>query len=401
MSGAAPDPSEPLRDPAAAARLQLAQALQRAKYAIAWERTWPHLARLLSVLGLFLVVSWAGLWLALPFVGRAIGLGLFLLASLAALYPLLRFRWPSREQGLSQLDRGTGIRHRPATALTDTLATQDPVALALWQAQRERTLASIKRIRAGLPSPRLAISDPWALRTLVAIMLIATYVAAGDERPMRVAAAFDWNGVLSPANIRVDAWVTPPLYTGRPPIILSAANKDAAAPSAGPLPVPAGSTLIVRSSGGSLDVVASGGLTEAVPAQEAPKGTNERHFTISGDGTAHVRAPSGQPQWKFTATPDRAPAIALAKDPERQARGSLQMSYQIDDDYGVTEAQAHFVARPAMRRKPAHRKLQRNRGRCSIHRNSHWCCRMRGPAMASVRPSRISARIPMPAPTSR
>jgi len=33
--------------------------------------------------------------------------------------------------------------------------------------------------------------------------------------------------VLSPANVRVDAWVTPPLYTGRPPIILSAANKDA------------------------------------------------------------------------------------------------------------------------------------------------------------------------------
>ena len=46
---------------------------------------------------------------------------------------------------------------------------------------------------------------------------------------MRVAAAFDWNGVLSPANIRVDAWVTPPLYTGKPPIILSAANKEAAA----------------------------------------------------------------------------------------------------------------------------------------------------------------------------
>ena len=129
---------------------------------------------------------------------------------------------------MSRLDRGTGIRHRPATALTDTLATQDPVARALWQAQRERTLASIKRIRAGLPSPRLAIHDPWALRALVAVMMVAAYVAAGDERAMRIEAAFDWNGVLAPANIRVDAWVTPPLYTGKPPIILSAANKEAA-----------------------------------------------------------------------------------------------------------------------------------------------------------------------------
>ena len=346
MSGATPDPSEPARDPDATSRLQLGQALQRAKYAIAWELVWPHLARLLSLVGLFLVVSWAGLWLALPFVGRAIGIGLFVLAALGALLPLVRFRWPSREAGLGRLDRGTGIRHRPATALTDTVATQDPVALALWQAQRERTLASLKRIRAGLPSPRLAIHDPWALRALVAVLMVATYVAAGDERRMRVAAAFDWNGVLAPANIRVDAWVTPPLYTGKPPIVLSAANKEVAAPAAGPLPVPAGSTLLVRSSGGTLDVVAGGGVTEIASAEQAPKGTNEKQFTIAGDGTAQVRAPSGQPQWKFSVTPDRAPTIALAKDPERQARGSLQMSYRIEDDYGVTEAQAQFAARP-------------------------------------------------------
>jgi uncharacterized protein (TIGR02302 family) len=346
LSGATPDPSEPTRSPDAASRLQLTQALQRAKYAIAWERSWPPLARLLTVVGLFLVVSWAGLWLALPFVARAIGLALFVALALGALFPLLRFRWPSREEALSRLDRGSGIPHRPATALTDSLATRDPVAQALWQAQRERTLASIKRIRAGLPSPRLVIHDPWALRALVAVMLVATYVAAGDERSMRTGAAFDWNGVLSPANIRVDAWVTPPIYTGKPPIILSAANKEAALPDSGPLPVPAGSTLIVRSSGGTLDVVAGGGVSEAVPTEQAPKGTNEKHFTVAGDGTAHVRAPSGQPQWKFTAIPDRAPTIALAKDPERQARGSLQMSYKIEDDYGVTEAQAHFAARP-------------------------------------------------------
>ena len=347
MSGANPDPSEASREADALSRLKLSQALQRARYAIAWERSWPHLARLLSVAGLFLALSWAGLWLAVPFIARAIGLGLFAILVLWALFPLVKFRWPSREEGLSRLDHGSGIRHRPATALTDTLATQDPVALALWRAQRERTLASIKRIRAGLPSPRLVIHDPWALRALVAVLMVAAYVAAGDERTMRVAAAFDWNGVLAPANIRVDAWVTPPLYTGRPPIILSAANKEAAAlPSGGPLPVPSGSTLIVRSSGGTLDVVTGGGVTEVAPATEAPKGTNERHFTITGEGSAHVRAPSGQPQWRFSATPDRAPSIALAKDPERQARGSLQMSYKLEDDYGVTEAQAHFVARP-------------------------------------------------------
>jgi uncharacterized protein (TIGR02302 family) len=93
----------------------------------------------------------------------------------------------------------------------------------------------------------------------------------------------------------------------------------------------------------------SGNLTEAASTEPAPQGTSERHFVITGDGTAHVRAPSGQPEWKFSAVPDRAPTIALAKDPERQAHGSLQLSYKIEDDYGVTEAQAHVAARTADR----------------------------------------------------
>ncbi|WP_339028762.1 TIGR02302 family protein [Bradyrhizobium symbiodeficiens] len=348
MNGVTPDPSDPIRNSDALSRLKLAQALDRAIYAIAWERAWPNLARLLTVVGLFLVVSWAGLWLALPFVARAVGLVVFAGIAIAVLFPLIHFRWPSREEALARLDRGSGIRHRPATTLTDTLSSQDPVAQALWQAQRERTLASLKRIRAGLPHPRLALHDPWALRALVMVMLVATFFAAGDERGMRLGAAFDWNGVLAPANVRVDAWVTPPLYTGKPPVILSAANKEAAAlPASGPLAVPAGSTLIVRSSGGSLDVVVSGGLKEVAPAEAAPKGTNEKHFTITADGTAHVRAPSGQPKWAFAATPDHAPTIALAKDPERQARGGLQLSYKIEDDYGVTGADAQIALRPA------------------------------------------------------
>ncbi|WP_298106559.1 TIGR02302 family protein [Bradyrhizobium sp.] len=347
MSGPTPVSPEPELESDAVSRLRIAQAVRRAEFAIAWERSWPHLARFLTVAGFFLAVSWAGLWLMLPFVARAVGLGLFLVLALAALAPLGWFRWPSRQDALGRLDRGTGIRHRPATTLTDTLTTQDPVALALWQAQRERTLASIRRIRAGLPSPRLAVHDPWALRGLIVVLMVATYIAAGDERRIRLAAAFDWNGVFAADNVRVDAWVTPPLYTAKPPIILSAANKEASLPASGPLAVPVGSTLMVRSSGGALDVVAGGGVTETAPTEQAPRGTSEKHFTITGDGTAHVRAPAGQPQWRFSALPDHPPTIALAKDPERQARGALQLSYKVEDDYGVTEAHAQFVARNA------------------------------------------------------
>jgi uncharacterized protein (TIGR02302 family) len=343
LNSVTPDPSTQDRGTSEAG-LDLAQALRRARWAIAWERAWPHLARLLCVAGLFLAASWAGLWLVLPATGRAVVLAAFVVLALASVAPAVRFRWPSREEGLSRLDRNAGLRHRPATALADTVASRDPVALALWQAQRARTLASVKRIRAGLPSPRLPMHDRWALRGLVVMLMIATYIAASGERTARVAAAFDWDGMLSAADVRVDAWVTPPPYTGRPPTILSAMNKDTD-PSETALPVLAGSTLIVRSSGGSLDVAVSGGVTEKAPADHAPEGTSERHFTVATDGTAQVRAPSGQPKWTFNAIPDRVPVISLAKHPERQARGLLQLSYRLEDDYGVAEAHAVFSAR--------------------------------------------------------
>ena len=335
---------ESARDPETVRRQQLAQALQRSQMAVAWERGWPHLARLLTVAGLFLAISWAGAWIILPFVLRIILFVLFLGLAIAGLLPAMRFRWPTREDALRRLDRGTGIAHRPATALTDTLESRDPISQALWEEQRTRTLASIRKIRAGLPSPRLAFHDPWALRGLVIVLVAATFIAAGSDRLSRVMAAFDWDGAFSGANVRVDAWVTPPSYTGRPPVILTASsNKNAPPTDSSPISIPAGSKLIVRLSGGTLDVNVSGSVAEAPVTDKVPQGTNERHFAITGDGTAHIRSPSGQPQWAFKALPDRPPTIALAKDPERQAKGSLLLSYKLEDDYGVTEARAQFL----------------------------------------------------------
>jgi Domain of unknown function (DUF4175) len=49
----------------------LATALRRARWMIFWERLWPALAMLATAAGLFLTISWLGLWLWLPPLGRA------------------------------------------------------------------------------------------------------------------------------------------------------------------------------------------------------------------------------------------------------------------------------------------------------------------------------------------
>src|SRR4029434_7331444 len=73
------------------------------------------------------------------------------------------------------------------------------------------------------------------------------------------------------------------------------------------------------------------------------KGSDERRFVINEAGSATVRgAAAGDVTWQFTAIPDKPPTIALVKEPEGQARGALQLSYKLEDDYGVIGAQAMF-----------------------------------------------------------
>jgi uncharacterized protein (TIGR02302 family) len=343
-----PDTSQPNAAPVA--RSQLDTALRRARWTIFWERLWPALAQFVTVIGLFLTASWLGLWLYLPPLARAGGLVVFAALAIAGLIPFVTLRMPAAAEALRRLDRGSGARHRPATTIADALAVtpQDPYSLALWKAHVERTLAAARAFKVGLPSPRIALRDPYALRGLVLVAVIATSVAAGGEHWKRIAAAFDWQGVVLPANFRVDAWITPPAYTGKPPVILAGIHPGEPARTdndgSEPVSVPAGSTLVVRATGKlNLEVYGKGGVTPSKDDVRAPAGTQEYRFKIAGTGTATLHGAGDDLVWAFNAIPDKPPTITLTKDPEQQARGSLLLSYRLEDDYGVTEAQATFA----------------------------------------------------------
>ena len=154
-----------------AARLRLAAAAWRACWAIFWERLWPTLAALATAIGLFLALSWLGLWLWLPPLGRALALALLAAVAIWAAFPFFFLRLPGATDALRRIDRASGLRHRPATAIADRLAvtSQDPYSLALWNAHVERALQSARALKAGAPSPRVAWRDPYALRGLILV----------------------------------------------------------------------------------------------------------------------------------------------------------------------------------------------------------------------------------------
>lgn len=334
----------------------------RARAALLWEALWPPLATLGTVALLFLAVSWAGLW---PHVGpwvRLAGVVLFAIAAVVALWPLRRLKVPGSAAALARIDHRSGTRHRPATTLMEPLANagEDPVTRTLWRIHRERARRAAATLRAGMPAPGLARRDPLALRFLVVLVAVVTFIGANGDRLDRIGDAFDWKTpALAAVPPRLDAWVTPPAYTGRPPIFLTAAGGaagDEAGNSDHSVSVPIGSTLVVRVSSGEVTVnagpgavPAKGGETSAAlkPASESKTtdgAPQERHFVLKANTTVSARAAGGIARgWRFSVIPDRPPTIAFTADPEITARGTLAVSYRLDDDYGVTTAGAEFT----------------------------------------------------------
>lgn len=328
------------------AAARIARTVRRARWALAWERLWPLIAPFPVLAALFAALSWFGLWrITAPPVRLAI-LAAFAAAIAVALWRLLRFAVPSRAAAFARVEQATGALHRPATAVSDRLASRpdDAMGQALWAAHRRRMLASLDRLRAGMPSPRLAAHDPYALRFLVVLLFVVGFVLAGPERVARLGEAFQGGESTAAAIARIDAWVTPPGYTGRPPVFLTG---GAARPAGTAYSVPVGSVVTVRTGGAhDLSVLQStGGATTpmATAAQQAAGDAAapvEHQLTLKHQTDVTV-AKSGHAitGWKFTVEPDNPPQIALLGKPHAEANGALVLDYSLHDDYGVVAAE--------------------------------------------------------------
>ena len=341
-----------------------------ARRALMVERVWPPLVFALAVLILFLAASWAGVWQFSPRTFRIAGVVLFALAAGAALSPLMRLRRPAARDVLARLDRDAKASHRPASSLADSLANDhgDPGTQALWAAHRARLERAIEAIRVAPPSPRMVDRDPYALRFGVAMLAFAAAVAAGPEMYGRLASAFDWRSDEAQAAVaasRIDAWIDPPPYAGRPPVVIDFQSADPQT-----LTVPEDSVLVVRGDPSVVGTRIDGGIApseqkSATPANAAPgqKGGPsanapiEKRWTIHGPGKATILR-GGQPAAVavLAVTPAGNPTIVSTEEPRANLSGSLTLAYRTQDRFGLATARAEF-ARPHEGPGPAPRTL--------------------------------------------
>ena len=360
--------AEPQASPVDAA---FARKVRASRITLYFERLWPRLWLILGVAGLFLLVSLLNVWAHLPQPAHVALLAGFAVAALAAVIYAARVNYPGREEAVRRLERASGIPHRPASSYEDTITAnaEDPRTSAIWQAHRARLAAAMARLRVGPPHPRTDRADPVALRALLLLGVVAVASLVGDSAADRLRSAFRFNSLAALASARLDAWVTPPSYTTRPPVMLADGARGGTISStpAKLIEVPERSVLIVRATGSglgelSLEVLNEGATEKQHVAAKAPEagkssGTgaeiSELRYELRKSAEVRVLASGAElARWPFYVIPDKAPKIALTKDPERTRRGALKLDYTVEDDYGVVSAEVK-VRRPDPEKKAA------------------------------------------------
>ncbi|HRN84492.1 MAG TPA: DUF4175 family protein, partial [Hyphomicrobium sp.] len=323
----------------------------RARLADVFEQAWLRLWLVLAVLAVFLIVSYAGVWPRLPTVLHVALLGAFGVALLAALASLARITWPSRDHAIRRIERASGVPHRPATSYEDTVSapSADPTTAAIWQAHKARMAALLAKLRPGKPQPRTDRFDPFALRAALVLAVVGLTSLLGGRAMERVHQAFEFGSEVAVSQARLDAWLAPPAYTGRPPVMLAdgagggkPAQSDTGDAGPGSFEVPIRSHLIVRVGGmggtplslafepdadGAADAATEVERIEAEPGENAAELQEIRHEMMRS-GT--VRALAGNTElarWHIALIPDNPPQISLSRPPELTPRGSLKLTY--------------------------------------------------------------------------
>ncbi len=315
-----------------------------ARAALAWEQLWPAAAVPLGIAGLFLALALTD-WLPdLPGWIHGLVLAGFVAGFGAAIVQAVRqVVWPTPVAARRRLEVASGLSHRPLEAIEDTLSGGDATARALWAAHQARMRAAAGRLRVGLPAASLVVRDPYGLRAALALVLGVLLIGAGWDSPDRLLRAVEPEMRAAPAvPVALDLWLTPPSFTGLPPVLATAL------PAGQAIQVPAGSTLLGEVSGVSRAPTLKLGDRQ-VPFTALDGGTYRVEIPVAGGD--HIAVTDGWRQlgsWKLVVSPILPPTIALKNPPGATDKGVLKLEYTAKDEFGVAKATAtiRLVGRP-------------------------------------------------------
>ena len=306
-----------------------------------WEQLWRALWPSLGVLGLAIVLAlfdlptWIPAWLH----AVLLVVGVVTLA-VALRHAFGHLRLPTQQSAIRRLQDINDLAHRPLESLSDELAEElgNWESRALWRLHRARMEAQTSSLRVGIPHPRLIEIDRLALRVGLGVLLIAGLTAAGSEAPKRLQRALVPQLALfaPPKPPVIDAWLTPPSYTGIPPVFLAGPNSESKSFTEAPV----GTIFSIRVSGGdgTPRIIRTRSQVDAKILDGKTFGAD---LTLSESETIAVAIEDDViAEWTLRATPDAVPVAAFLSTPSENRGNVLRISFRASDDYGLSGMRA-------------------------------------------------------------
>lgn len=239
-----------------------------------------------------------------------------------------RYSRPEDAEAARMLEAPSELR--PLTSLRDRPAHPSAAAAGLWEAHKVRLVAELKNLRLPRFNTEWRALDPYMLRAVLPAAVVAFAVLAGGDGPGRVMRALfpDYGALVGADKMIVEAWVTPPEHTGRPPIFLKAGSED--------VRVPKGSEVTLRTEAPSAPrVVMKGARDKDASFVATPDGAWEAKAKIMDDTRISVRWWGERARYSFKVLPDAIPAVEFVGPPEPGAQDRVKFAWKAQDDYGI------------------------------------------------------------------
>lgn len=318
--------------------------IARQRFLLGLERLWRAAQLSLLAAGIAFAAVASGLLLKLPQLAQALLLIVGLLAFLATLVPLARLRWPTAREAMRHVERHQALNHRRLSSVKDEVAAElsHPAADALWDEHKRRQLAGLDRLRLKWPQSHWREFDPRALRLPVVMAALAAFFL-GSNDPL---ANLRESARLAPATpaipLTLDAWLKPPPYTGRPPLLLTSPQLQQKLAEGGTIDIPENAAFTMRLSGAGAPAVSFLAADGAKPLADVGVKTAESSSAFTAE--ARIGRPltivvsdggSVLARWPIATIPDQPPTVQLTGKPEGDRRGNIAFKWRAADDYGL------------------------------------------------------------------
>ena len=169
---------------------------------------------------------------------------------------MLAVRWPTRAEAMRRVEERTGLAHRPVSAMPTgwPKVRADPVQQAIWEEHRLRQLRSMGQLKAGTPRSAWRDIDPRAFRLPVALALVAALLLGPGDTRSNLADSLSFAAPPPAIPMAMDAWLKPPAYTGKPPVLLTSQAMAERLKAEPEINVPDNSVLSLRITGAKAPV---------------------------------------------------------------------------------------------------------------------------------------------------